>query len=44
MAAKWCPNSTRRSIGWKSVPLSRRSAGVARVSSTSSTFFAMNRA
>ena len=44
IAAKWWPNSTRRSVGWKSMPLSRRSAGVARVSSTCSTFLAMNRA
>jgi len=44
MAAKWCPNSTRRSVGWKSTSLSSRSAGVARLSSTSSTRVAMKRA
>src|SRR5215212_90510 len=27
MAAKWWPNSTRRSVGWKSWSLSSRSAG-----------------
>ena len=42
IAAKWWPNSTRRSVGSKSTPLFLRSAGVARVSSTSSTCLAMN--
>ncbi|SKS82993.1 Uncharacterised protein [Mycobacteroides abscessus subsp. abscessus] len=32
MAAKWWPNSTLRSVGTKSLPLSRASAGVARSS------------
>jgi hypothetical protein len=44
IAAKWCPNNTRRSVGWKSWLLSRRSAGVARRSSVPSTFLAMKRA
>ncbi len=37
IAAKWWPSSTRRSVGWKSMPLLSRSAGVARVLSTLST-------
>ena len=44
MAAKWWPKSTRRSVGWKSTPLSRRSAGVARSLSTFRTLLAMKRA
>lgn len=43
MAAKWWPNRTRRSVGWKSTPLSSRSAGVARFLSAFRTRFAMNR-
>jgi hypothetical protein len=44
MAAKWWPNSTRRSVGWKSTSLSSRSAGVALLSSAPSTRLAMKRA
>lgn len=43
MAAKWWPRSTRLSVGWKSTPSSRRSAGVARRSSGFRTRRAMNR-
>ena len=44
IAAKWWPNRTRRSVGWKSTALSSRSAGVARLASTSSTLRVMKRA
>src|SRR5258708_1953025 len=37
MAAKWCPKTTHLLVGMKSRPLSRRSAGVARSGSSTST-------
>ncbi len=44
IAAKWCPKSTRRSIGSKSLPLLSRSAGVALESSVSRTLRWIKRA
>jgi hypothetical protein len=43
IAAKWWPYAIHRFVGWKSRPLSRRSAGVARRGSSANTFVAMNR-
>ena len=43
MAAKWWPNTIHLLVGSKSWPLRRRSAGVARVSSSAMTRAAMNR-
>jgi len=42
IAAKWCPKSTRRSVGSKSRPLSSTSAGVARRSSGLRSLRSMN--
>jgi hypothetical protein len=44
IAAKWCPKRTLLSIGSKSLPLLSRSAGVALLSSVSSTLVWINRA
>src|SRR5215470_16706731 len=42
IAAKWCPNKTHLFVDTKSRPSSFRSAGVARVSSSATTFAAKN--